>query len=272
MNAAAPCALSLRDVSLSFGAVPVLAGLTLEVRGAGVTVVLGPSGSGKTSLLRLAAGLIAPDLGAVSIAGRAEDRAADGTRGGARVGVMFQEARLLPWATVRRNLEFALLPLKLSRAQVTARIDTQLARLGIADLAARMPAQVSGGQKQRVALARALIVAPRVLLMDEPFASLDALLREDMQDELLRVLALQPASVVFVTHSVDEALYLADRIVVLGGGKILADVAVTTPRPRRVPAGEPLGDDAALRADLRRILRGASSGGARAMAARGAAP
>lgn len=187
--------------------------------------IVGPSGCGKSTLLRLADGLIVPDHGRVEIGGMAP-------RPGPGTGMVFQNFRLIPWRSVADNVGFALEGGDLPPADRAGRVREQLEKVGLTRWAAHYPAQLSGGMRQRVALARALVGAPDILLMDEPFASLDAQTRELMQDDLLALWEQQRPTVLFVTHSVDEALLLADRVIVMGSGAILDDVVVDLPRPR----------------------------------------
>jgi NitT/TauT family transport system ATP-binding protein len=218
--------LALARVSLAFGGRPVLQNIDLAARRGETVVLLGPSGCGKTSLLRLVAGLILPDAGTVLVDGSPPEP-------GRTAAMVFQSYRLLPWKTVGGNVGFAL-P-HLDPAARDARVAEVLARVGLARFADAWPRELSGGMQQRVALARALAPEPELLLMDEPFAALDAQSRELMQGELLRLTG-GPAgpTVVFVTHSVDEALVLADRILLLSPrpGRVVEEVAVPFPRPR----------------------------------------
>lgn len=200
-------------------------GVSLAVEERKFVAIIGPSGCGKTTILRLANGLIAPDSGAVAIEGRAPVPGPD-------MGFVFQGFRLIPWANVQANVEFALESLPLSKSERAERARTYIDLVGLSRSAASYPAQLSGGMRQRVALARALAGEPRVLLMDEPFASLDAQTRELMQAELLSIWRRRTPTVLFVTHSVDEALVLADTIIVMGAGKILEQIPVDLPRPR----------------------------------------
>jgi NitT/TauT family transport system ATP-binding protein len=151
------------------------------------------------------------------------------------MALVFQDARLLPWRRVIANVAFGLEGSGLSRAQRRAKAEEMLTLVGLADYGHRWPHQLSGGQRQRVAIARALAVDPDVLLMDEPFSALDSFTREGLQDELQRIQAATGKTILFVTHDIDEAVTLADRVVVLAGspGRVAAEMAVTVPRPRR---------------------------------------
>lgn len=189
--------------------------------------LLGPSGCGKTTLLRLADGLISPDSGSVLIFGKPPQPGPD-------IGFVFQSFRLIPWATVAQNIEFALMDLGLSKSERSERVALNIELVGLSRAAEAYPATLSGGMRQRVALARALAPNPRVLLMDEPFASIDAQTRELMQIELMRIWANRRSTVMFVTHSVDEAILLADQIVLLAPwpGRVIEVLDVELRRPR----------------------------------------
>jgi NitT/TauT family transport system ATP-binding protein len=206
-----------------------LDGISLEVGERTFVAVIGPSGCGKTTVLRVANGLIRPDEGTVLLSGRPPEP-------GPNAGFVFQSFRLIPWATVARNVEFALEALPISRAERAERVRRYLALVGLSRAGESYPGQLSGGMRQRVALARALAVEPEILLMDEPFASLDAQTRELMQIELMSIWARHRAMVLFVTHSVDEAILLADRIVLMGAGRVLEVIDVDLGRPRWSPA------------------------------------
>ncbi len=206
-----------------------LDGVSLEVADETFVALIGPSGCGKTTVLRIANGLILPDTGSVLLSGRPPQP-------GAQAGFVFQSFRLIPWATVAQNITFALDALPLTGAERTERVRHYLALVGLSRVADSYPAQLSGGMRQRVALARALAVEPEMLLMDEPFASLDAQTRELMQAELMAIWTRRRAMVLFVTHSVDEAIVLADRIVVMGAGRVLEVIDVDLERPRWSPA------------------------------------
>jgi ABC-type nitrate/sulfonate/bicarbonate transport system ATPase subunit len=204
---------------------PVLADITFTVDRGEFVAILGPSGCGKSTILRLIAGLDRPTSGSVAIGGRPVSVTDD------RCAVVFQEPRLLPWRTVANNVALGARRRAGDRAD---RIRDLLDEVGLREAAGAWPHQLSGGMAQRVALARGLAAEPDVLLLDEPFAALDALTRLKMQDLLLHVRRLHDQSVVLVTHDIDEALYLADRIVILGGSpaRVVATHAVDVPRPR----------------------------------------
>jgi NitT/TauT family transport system ATP-binding protein len=202
--------------------------LSLRIEDGTFVSLLGPSGSGKTTLLRLASGLIAPSSGEVRIDGErvlgpATDRA-----------MVFQEFNLLPWRTALGNVEFPLELQGVGRSERRRIAEAALARVGLRRFAAFYPHQLSGGMKQRIGLARALSVDPSYLFMDEPFGALDPQIREMIQIDLLKLWDAYRKTVLFVTHSVDEAVFLSDRVVVLGGhpARVVADLAVPLARPR----------------------------------------
>ncbi|GAA2357128.1 ABC transporter ATP-binding protein [Catellatospora methionotrophica] len=183
---------------------PVLSDVTLSVRRSEFVAVLGPSGCGKSTLLNVLAGLVSPTEGTVTVG--------DGT---VRIGYVFQAPRLLPWRTARRNVEFGLEQTGASRSAVRERAAAALELVHLAEHADKYPNQLSGGMQQRVALARGLAIEPDLLLMDEPFAALDALTRSYLQEELLSLVRRTDSTTILVTHDIDEALLLADRVVVM---------------------------------------------------------
>jgi sulfonate transport system ATP-binding protein len=204
-----------------------LADVSLRVAHAEIVALVGASGCGKSTLLRIVAGLDTPSSGQVFI----NDEPLAGPN--AAVGVIFQEPRLMPWLTVRDNVRFGLA--HLTRAEQEARTAAVLARVGLSGSADALPRQLSGGMAQRVAIARALVAQPQLLLLDEPFSALDPFTKMDLQDHLLRIWADDRPTLLLVTHDLEEALVLADRIVVLRGhpGHIHETVRVDLPRPRQ---------------------------------------
>lgn len=220
--------LDMSGVGYTFPGWPaVVRGVDWDIARGEFHCLVGRSGCGKTTLLKLAAGLLRPDSGRVTIAGTPVERPGNGT------ALVFQSPTLLDWLTVLDNV---LLPLSLHRRPGKDERDDArglLDQMGLGAYLAHHPRQLSGGQQSRVAIARALIGRPPVLLMDEPFAALDAITREELQDALQAICAEHETSVFFVTHDIAEAVYLADRVAVMGGGLIRADLRVPLPRPRR---------------------------------------
>ncbi|MBB1594946.1 ABC transporter ATP-binding protein [Achromobacter sp. UMC46] len=208
-------------------AAPVIQGLSLHIEAGSFVAVVGGSGVGKSTLLRAAAGLAEPSAGAVRF--HAQPRPGRRTR-----AVVFQDSRLMPWRTVGGNIGYGLEGLGLDREEKTQRIDAALRLTGMGDYGRRWPHQLSGGQAQRVGIARALAVKPDLLLMDEPFSAVDAITRRNLQQELIRVWQGSGAAVLFVTHDIEEAVFLADKVVVLGGhpANVVGSYDIALPRPR----------------------------------------
>jgi NitT/TauT family transport system ATP-binding protein len=224
---------AIRGVSHRFGtggtATAALDGIDLEVPDGQFVAVVGPSGCGKSTLLSLVAGLRRPSSGTVLCDG--EPIVVPMPR---KVGMIFQEANLLPWLSAVDNVAFPLKLRHVPKAERRAAAARMLALTGLTGFEEKLPHQLSGGMKQRVSIARGLVQDPAVLLMDEPFASLDEQTRMLLGDELLRIWSETRKTVLFVTHSLNEAVYLADRVVVLSArpGRVVDDVAVDLPRPR----------------------------------------
>jgi len=206
---------------------PVIENLSLDIEAGSFVAVVGGSGVGKSTLLRTAAGLIEPDAGEM----RFKLPQRPGRR---RRAVVFQDSRLLPWRTVAGNVAYGLETLAIPRGEKKERVAESLELTGLADLAKRWPHQLSGGQAQRVGIARALAVKPDILLMDEPFSAVDALTRRNLQTELMRIWQASGAAVMFVTHDIEEAVFLAGRVVVLGDrpARVVENLVIDLPRPR----------------------------------------
>ncbi len=223
-------AVSLRAVAKVFdNGVTALGPLDLDIAKGEFVSLLGPSGCGKSTALRIIAGLASPTSGSVEVSHHADE-----ARPGHRIGFVFQEPTLMPWTTVAGNVR---LPLKLAgirSAESDARIGEALARVGLADFADAFPRELSGGMKMRVSLARALVTDPDILLMDEPFAALDEITRFRLNDDLLSLWRKLNKTIVFVTHSVFESVYLSQRVIVMTQrpGRLSADIAIATSEPR----------------------------------------
>ncbi|HEY2921034.1 MAG TPA: ABC transporter ATP-binding protein [Candidatus Binatia bacterium] len=227
--------IEIRDVQHVYqsdlSSVPALENVNLTVRDREFVALLGPSGCGKSSLLRVVADLLRPTAGSVVI-----HSSPDNENGRPKTALVFQEYALFPWRTVLDNVAFPLEMRGLSHHEGQIRARDVLARVGLQLFARAYPHQLSGGMRQRVGIARALAAEPEVLLMDEPFGALDAQTRTVLQEELLRVWESERKTVLYVTHSIDEAVYLADRIVLLTArpGRIKAEYSVKLPRPRNM--------------------------------------
>jgi len=224
--------LAVKGLRKRYGDLPVLGGLDLDVAAGEIVAVVGPSGCGKSTLLRLVAGLDTRYSGEIKVA---EELVCGPTR---TVGLVFQEPRLFPWLTLAQNVAFGLDPADRERNSGLVR-DT-LAVMGLGEFAEALPKQLSGGMAQRAALARALVTEPQVLLLDEPFSSLDAFTRMRLQDHLLAAWVRYRPTLVLVTHDLDEAVYLADRVVLVserpGRVQDVLRVAPERPRDRRDPS------------------------------------
>ena len=230
LSGAEPIAVSLGAVTKVYdNGVTALGPLDLAVKRGEFVSLLGPSGCGKSTALRLIAGLTTPSSGSVNVSYRANE-----TRAGHSVGFVFQEPTLMPWASVRDNVR---LPLKLAgmpAPESNQRIGEALAQVGLPEFADAYPRELSGGMKMRVSLARALVTRPDILLMDEPFAALDEITRFRLNNDLLELWRKLDMTVVFVTHSVFESVYLSQRVIVMSArpGRINAEFRIDPPEPR----------------------------------------
>jgi NitT/TauT family transport system ATP-binding protein len=240
-------------------AFPALEGVSLHVRDREFVAIVGPSGCGKTTCLRMAAGLESPTSGTVSVGGRPVGKP------GPDRAVVFQQFALFPWKTVYENIDFGLRSKGMAAAARRERIARQVSLMGLEGYEAAYPHQLSGGMQQRVAIARSYVLDPDVLLMDEPFGALDAQTRVVMQEELIKLSRVNPRTVLFITHSVEEAVYLADRVVVMtrrpGRIREIVDVAPVRAAERwdRHERTEDVMDQASfvhLRTGIWRMLRG----------------
>ena len=223
--------LELQNLERDFGTVKALDGIEISLGEGEFLSLLGPSGCGKTTALRLVAGFDRPDGGRIVVDGKDVTRVAPNKR---NMGMVFQAYSLFPNMTAAQNVEFGLKIRRKDRADRRKRVDDLLELVGLGHAGDRYPHQLSGGMQQRVALARALAIEPRVLLMDEPFAAVDAQTREILQFELLRIWQMRPTTMVFVTHSIEEAVLMGDRVVVLKGrpATVFEVVEVDLPHPR----------------------------------------
>lgn len=227
------CAIVLRNVSKTFGGVQgvrALQNISCDIRDCEFVSILGPSGCGKSTALRIMAGLMSYEGDSVQVAGKEVSGSVE------EAGIVFQTSNLLPWRTVTGNLKLGLEVGK--RGQSTAETEQDLQRmlkvLGLQDFANAYPHELSGGMKQRVAIGQALMTRPRVLLMDEPFGALDALTRDHLNVELLRIWQAERKTVVLVTHSIAESIFLSDRVLVMSErpGRFVEEVTIDLPRPR----------------------------------------
>ena len=245
--------INLTGVSKSYGrgrkVVAAVEAIDLNIRHNEFVSLLGPSGCGKTTLMLMIAGLVEPTSGTISIASR---KVAGPQR---TTGIVFQDPVLLPWRTVLDNV---LLPIELMGENVESYYDHAIELLntaGIADFADRLPNELSGGMRQRAGICRALVQYPTLLLMDEPFSALDAMTRDEMNLELLRIWERDRKTVVFITHSIAEAIFLSDRVVVMSKrpGRIIEEIIIPLPRPRQIELQETV-QFAHLRAHVRKMI------------------
>ena len=261
MNAAGTPLIVFRDVDVAFQKHLVLGKLSLAVRRGEIVCVVGPSGSGKTTALRVAAGLIEPTGGVVAFDGAP-------MRGPRQdVAVVFQDyaKALLPWRTAAGNVSLALEAAGAPRRERGKRIAALLEKVGLPNQGDKFPSQMSGGMQQRLQIARCLAQEPAALLMDEPFGALDAMTRQALQDELLAIAGATGATIFFVTHDLEEAIYLGDRVIGLSPhpGRIGLELKVSLPRPRDQIATRESAEFLRLRRELYDFIRTAEAGGAR---------
>ena len=235
------------------GAPPALDDVSLSVEAGELVAVVGPSGSGKTTLLRCLAGLQLPTRGAVRLHGMPISDVPD------ELAIVFQDygRSLFPWMTVRHNVEMPLRHRGLDQMDRRERVDGALGEVGLDGQGDRYPWQLSGGMQQRVAIARAIAYRPEILLMDEPFGSVDAQTRADLQDQLLEVWQAHGSTIVLVTHDIDESVYLADRVVVLSRPptRVAAEITVDLPRPRDQIETRASPGFVALRSEVARLVK-----------------
>lgn len=219
-----------RDIFKWFGSSLIIEGLDLDVAHNEFVCIVGPSGCGKTTLLRMIAGLTDIDNGTVEIGGARVNKPLS------TVGVVFQQFGLFPWKTVLKNVALPLRAAGVNKGEAFQRARAAIELVGLKDSDAKYPSQLSGGMKQRAGLARALAIQPKVILLDEPFAAVDAQTREILQEELLNLWGRHKQTAVFITHSIDEAITLADRVVVMGAhpGRIVKEIRIPIDRPRTV--------------------------------------
>ena len=250
--------LEVADLVHSYGAGAtlhkVLDGVSLQVADGELVSIVGPSGCGKTTLLRSIAGLLKPSGGTITLNGTRVEQVPDG------LAVVFQDysRSLLPWLTVRDNVALPLRRRNMQRAARRSAALEALADVGLGRVAHRYPWQLSGGMQQRVAIARALACHPVLLLMDEPFGSVDAQTREDLEDLVLRVHSIREITTLLVTHDIDESVYVGDRVVVLTSAptRVAANLPVNLPQPRDQIATRQLPAFVRLRAEVGRLVRG----------------
>lgn len=228
--------IGVKGLTKRYGDRTVLSSVSFDVAEGEIVSIVGPSGCGKTTLLRCVAGLTAPTEGSVTIAGREVTEPPEG------VGMVFQHFGLFPWKTVYGNIAYGLTVSGMARRAVAPRVRELINLVGLAGFEESYPYQLSGGMQQRTGLARALAIEPSVLVLDEPFASLDAQTRDLLQLELLRIWQQRPTAMIFVTHSIDEAVLMGDRIVILNGRPShvhdIVHVGISHPRERAVVDSE----------------------------------
>jgi len=244
--------LCVRDLAVGYGQEPVVEGVNLEVAAGKFVSLVGPSGSGKTSILRAVNGLLAPLSGHVELNGSSNS-----------LGFLFQDDALLPWRSARENVALGLRIRKVAKDAALSEADAWLGRLGLEGFGGRFPHELSGGQRKRVAIAQILALKPKLLLMDEPFASLDAIVRTRITQELLNWVEREHLSVLLVTHDLEEALTVSDTVYLLSQGpsaRVVASYNVAIPRPRNVFASRKHPNFAPLLERLWNDMSGAMNG------------
>lgn len=241
--------ISAIELTKSFGTLLAISNLNLSIEEGEFVSIIGPSGCGKSTLLRILGGLLAPTSGSVSIAGGSPQAA----QARMQIGFVFQDPALLPWRNVTSNIN---LPLEINKRSPSVGVTALLDMVGLKEFQSYHPYQLSGGMQQRVALARALVFDPPILLMDEPFGALDEITRGEMRYELLRIWEQRRKTVVFVTHSIAEAIALSDRVLVMSRqpGQIKANISIKLPRPRS-DAIELTDDFRAYAKELKELLK-----------------
>jgi NitT/TauT family transport system ATP-binding protein len=231
-----PAMIELKGITKLYGTgaqrVPAIGNVSFTVEAGEFVSIVGPSGCGKSTLLNMIAGFLAPTSGSVTVAGAPVTSG----RVPAGLGYIFQKDTVLPWLNVGDNIGLGLRYRHAPRAEIARKVTDLLAMAGLSGYDGLYPHQLSGGMRQRVNVARALAVDPKILLLDEPFAALDAQTREIMQTELLKIWSAQRKTVVLITHQIDEAVFLSDRVVVFSArpGRIRADIPIELPRPREL--------------------------------------
>jgi NitT/TauT family transport system ATP-binding protein len=256
--------LAVEDLGLTYGtgqtAHVAIAELDFAITTGEFVSIVGPSGAGKTTLLKCISGLLPPTSGDVRLSGQVVDRVPD------RLAMVFQDysRSLFPWLTVGGNVDLPLGRQGLTRQDRRKRVEESLNAVGLAGFAERHPWQLSGGMQQRVAIARALAYQPEILLMDEPFASVDAQTRAELEDLVLAVRERFAMTILFVTHDIDESVYLADRVLVLSRSpaRVVADLETALPHPRDQIETKERGDFVHLRGEVARLIRAESMAGA----------
>lgn len=222
--------IKIENVTKVFQDITVLKNLSIDIKDGEFVAVVGASGCGKTTLLNLIAGFDQPTEGKILLDGKIINNI------NTDCGMIFQQYALFPWKTVQQNIEFGLKMKKISKANREKLIKDYISLVGLKGFENYYPHQLSGGMKQRVSIARSLVTKPRVMLLDEPFAALDAMTRQILQEQLLRIYEIYKKTIVFITHSIDEALLLSSRIIVMTArpGKIAQDIVNELPYPRKM--------------------------------------